>query len=233
MRGPGDILLVSTYELGHPPHGVALPAAFLERAGFRPAALDLAVERLRPRARPRRPARRRLGADAHGLAARARVAARVREDAPGAVLSFHGLYAPLNAGLLLRAGASAVLGGECEEDLVALARAVEAGETDLSRFVLQGGDAAPRRRLEYPVPSRAALPPLARYAGLVGADGRSHVAGYTEATRGCKHLCRHCPVVPVYRGRFFAVPEEVVRRGRGAAGRGRRARTSRSATRTS
>jgi hypothetical protein len=36
------------------------------------------------------------------------------------------------------------------------------------------------------------------------------VAGYTEATRGCKHRCRHCPVVPIYRGRFFAVPEEVV-----------------------
>jgi len=44
MRDPGDILLVSTYELGHAPMGVAWPKAFLERAGFRPAALDLAVE---------------------------------------------------------------------------------------------------------------------------------------------------------------------------------------------
>ena len=48
MRGPGEILLVSTYELGHAPHGIALPAAFLEQAGYRPAALDLAVERLDP-----------------------------------------------------------------------------------------------------------------------------------------------------------------------------------------
>ena len=48
MRGPGDLLLVSTYELGHAPQGVAVPAAHLERAGYRPAALDLAVERLDP-----------------------------------------------------------------------------------------------------------------------------------------------------------------------------------------
>ena len=34
--------------------------------------------------------------------------------------------------------------------------------------------------------------------------------GYTEATRGCKHLCRHCPVVPVYRGAFRIVQQDVV-----------------------
>ncbi len=34
--------------------------------------------------------------------------------------------------------------------------------------------------------------------------------GYTEATRGCKHLCRHCPVVPVYNGAFRVVQHEVV-----------------------
>lgn len=209
MRGPGDILLVSTYELGHPPHGVALPRAFLERAGYRPASLDLAVERLDPE-RVRRARLVAISAPMHtalrlGLAA----AARVREARPDAVLCFHGLYAPLFADLLVAAGASAVLGGECEEDLVALARAVEAGE-DLGRFVSRGPPASPPRRLDYPVPSRAGLPPLDRYARLVGADGAERVAGYTEATRGCKHRCRHCPVVPIYRGRFFAVPEDVV-----------------------
>ena len=33
---------------------------------------------------------------------------------------------------------------------------------------------------------------------------------YTEASRGCKHLCRHCPIVPVYQGAFRIVQEEVV-----------------------
>ena len=42
----------------------------------------------------------------------------------------------------------------------------------------------------------------------VGAERR--VAGYTEASRGCKHRCRHCPIVPVYDGRFRIVPSRVV-----------------------
>ena len=40
--------------------------------------------------------------------------------------------------------------------------------------------------------------------------GRQDPAGYVEASRGCRHLCRHCPIPPVYGGRFFAVPREVV-----------------------
>jgi radical SAM superfamily enzyme YgiQ (UPF0313 family) len=36
------------------------------------------------------------------------------------------------------------------------------------------------------------------------------VAGYTEASRGCKHRCRHCPIVPVYDGRFRIVAPEIV-----------------------
>ena len=41
-------------------------------------------------------------------------------------------------------------------------------------------------------------------------DGRLAVVGATEATRGCKHRCRHCPIVPVYDGQFRVVPAEVV-----------------------
>ena len=43
---------------------------------------------------------------------------------------------------------------------------------------------------------------------MVGDERR--VAGHVEATRGCKYLCRHCPIPPVYQGRFFAVPVDVV-----------------------
>jgi len=59
------------------------------------------------------------------------------------------------------------------------------------------------------VPSRGALPALDKYARLER-DGRLETAGYVEASRGCLHLCRHCPIPPVYQGRFFAVPREVV-----------------------
>jgi radical SAM superfamily enzyme YgiQ (UPF0313 family) len=41
-------------------------------------------------------------------------------------------------------------------------------------------------------------------------DGSTRVVGSTDATRGCKHLCRHCPIVPVYKGRFHAIPVDAV-----------------------
>jgi radical SAM superfamily enzyme YgiQ (UPF0313 family) len=205
VRSPGDILLVSTYELGHAPHGVALPKAFLERAGFSPAALDLAVEPLDP-VRVRRARLVALSVPMHtALRLGLQAAARIRALAPEAILCFHGVYAPLHADLLLAAGAAAVLGGESDEELVRLARAVERGEP-LARFVQRGGAAALRRRLDYPVPSREGLLPAERYARLSAADGTLRLAGYAEASRGCKHRCRHCPLPAVYDGRFFAVP---------------------------
>src|SRR6185436_14513920 len=47
------------------------------------------------------------------------------------------------------------------------------------------------------------------YAGY-RAEGRTSAAGYVEASRGYLHTCHHCPVVPVYGGRFFAVDLETV-----------------------
>jgi len=54
------------------------------------------------------------------------------------------------------------------------------------------------------------MPELAKYARVVMPDGERRIAGSTETTRGCKHLCRHCPIVPVYNGTFRVVDREVV-----------------------
>ncbi len=53
------------------------------------------------------------------------------------------------------------------------------------------------------------MPGLDRYARLE-VDGTALLAGYTETTRGCKHTCLHCPITPIYGGRFFAVPADIV-----------------------
>ncbi len=193
MRAPGDILLVSCYELGRQPLALATAAAFLRRAGFAPATLDLAVEPLEDAAL----ARARLIAISVPMHTALRLGVHVARRARAvstAHVCFFGLYAPLNAAAL---DADSILGGESEEDLVALAER------------LAPTNAVTLRRLAFLRPERETLPPLERYAKLV-IDGERRLAGAVEATRGCRHLCRHCPIPAVYHGRFFAVPLEVV-----------------------
>jgi radical SAM superfamily enzyme YgiQ (UPF0313 family) len=203
VRGAGDILLIACYELGHQPLAVAWPAAALERAGFAPSVLDVSVEPFDAE-RARRARLVAISVPMHtALRLGVKVAARARAVNPTCHLAFYGLYATLNADYLLAHGADSVVSGEVETPLVELAQRLEAGART---------DRAPRphlARTALAVPRRAALPPLKRYAKLER-DGALALAGYVEASRGCKHHCRHCPIPPVYGGRFFVVPPEVV-----------------------
>lgn len=211
LRNPGAVLLVSCYELGHQPHGVTLAAAFLARAGFHPAVLDLSQCRLDETA-ARRASVIALSVPMH-TALRVGIEAirRIREINPRAFVCCYGLYAWLNGDYLLQGLADAVIGGEYEDALVALMRDLDRGGTGHVPGVWRSGVLARpvRQRLDFPVPQRAGLPALSSYARLVR-DGREIVAGYTEATRGCLHHCLHCPIPAVYGGRFFAVPLDVV-----------------------
>lgn len=193
------ILLVSTYELGHQPLHVASPAARLGAAGHEVRALDLGVQEWDDELAawadavaisvPMHTAMR-LGVDA---------ARRVRAAHPGTSLCFYGLYAPVGRDLTDGLGAR-VIAGEYEQALVDWA----------------GGAAAPgpivelaRGREDFALPARELLPPLDRYAHLEW-NGERRVAGYVEATHGCAHRCRHCPVPTVYDGRFRVVAADTV-----------------------
>jgi radical SAM superfamily enzyme YgiQ (UPF0313 family) len=204
MRSPGHILIVACYEMGHQPLAVAWPTAFLERAGYTPAVLDLSVEPL-DLEKVRRARLVAISVPMHtALRLGVRVAARVRELNPGAQLVFYGLYAALNADYLLReTRATAVLAGELETELVEVAQRLESG------LSAAGAQDPVLRKLDFPPPSRAALPSLKKYAHL-DHDGALQLVAYVEASRGCKHSCRHCPIPPVYGGRFFVVPLAVV-----------------------
>jgi radical SAM superfamily enzyme YgiQ (UPF0313 family) len=214
LRSPGAILIVSCYELGHQPLGAALPLAFLERAGFAPDALDISVQDF-DEAKVAKAGLVAVSVPMHtALRLGVRVAERVRQLNPGAAVCFFGLYAALNSDYLLEHGGDYCIGGECETPLVALAEALEAGRTGVGRpvaGVYQRGQAAQPylQRLTFPLPVRTQLPPLAKYARLEY-RGESRVVGYVEASRGCKHLCTHCPIPPVYEGRFFIIPQDVV-----------------------
>jgi radical SAM superfamily enzyme YgiQ (UPF0313 family) len=206
LRASGDVVLVSCYEPGHQPQGVASAIAHLRRAGFQPTCLDLAVEPFDDGARARLAAAKlvAISVPMHtALVLGRRVGGRLRRDNPGAHLCFFGLYATLNRALLATE-ADTVLGPDCEAQLVALADSLAAGTPP----PLNLEPRAPGRQPAL-VPERDALPPLAKYARLAIA-GEQRVAGHVEATRGCKHLCRHCPIPPVYGGRFYAVPADVV-----------------------
>jgi radical SAM superfamily enzyme YgiQ (UPF0313 family) len=204
-------LLISCYELGHQPLAAASPLGFLERAGFAPEALDIAVEKLDAD----KVARARfigISVPMHtALRLGIRVAERIREINPTAVVCFYGLYAALNADYLLDHGADFCIGGECETPLLGLVEALEQGRPPDVGGVIQRGKAAGPflQRLTFALPVRTSLPPLENYARLEH-KGERRVAGYVEASRGCLHLCTHCPIPPVYGGRFFVVPQEVV-----------------------
>jgi radical SAM superfamily enzyme YgiQ (UPF0313 family) len=203
LREPGAILLLSCYELGHQPLGLAWPLAFLQRAGFAPTTLDLAVEPL-DETKVRRARLVAIAVPMHtALRLGVRAVERIRRINAACRIVCHGLYAALNAEHLLSGCADEVLGAESEAALVALAERLDVGDERSTR---------PRptlERLSFPVPRRDGLPALTRYASLLR-DGRRIPAGYVEASRGCLHSCLHCPIPPVYGGRFFAVPRDVV-----------------------
>jgi radical SAM superfamily enzyme YgiQ (UPF0313 family) len=192
-------LLISTYDMGRQPFGLASAAAALRARGAEVRSADLSRVRLDDddvRA-----------ADLVGFflpmhtATRLAVPVirRVRAMNAAARLCAFGLYAPLNATLLGELGVTIIAGGEFEDALAALA----GGEAPAA------STPAGVPRVTWRVPDRRGLLPLDRYARLHAGAG-TRVVGYTEASRGCKHRCRHCPIVPVYDGRFRVVPPEVV-----------------------
>ena len=199
-----NVLLVSTYELGRQPFGLASPAAWLRSAGHHVTCADLCVEPLND------DAVRRAGMAAVYLpmhtATRLAVPViqRLRRLNPAAHLCCYGLYAPLNESYLRSLGVETILGGEFESGLAALATRLQQGQRGRQTEPLVTLD-----RLKFLTPDRSTLPSLDRYAKL-RSNGTTQTAGYTEASRGCKHLCRHCPVVPVYQGAFRVVQPEAV-----------------------
>jgi radical SAM superfamily enzyme YgiQ (UPF0313 family) len=209
-----QIVLISTYELGRPPFGLASPAAWLSARGHAVTCVDLsrqAFDESLMRAAD-------LVAFHLPMHTATRLAAeqieRVRRLNARAHICCYGLYAPMNQDFLRALGVETILGGEFETGLADLADRLGRGPVSAARSE-NGTGSQPEptismARQEFLVPARADLPGLDRYARLQMPSGEEILAGYTEASRGCKHLCRHCPIVPVYNGTFRVVGSEVV-----------------------
>jgi radical SAM superfamily enzyme YgiQ (UPF0313 family) len=203
---PFKVVLINPYELGRQPFALAEPAAWLKREGFAVSCLDLSLQKLDPEILE--------GAGLVALyvgmhtATRLAIEAlpRISQLASKAHLCVYGLYAPMNKALLRGLGVGTVLGGELEPALVSLCQRLQADGTALT----QNEPVISLSKVQFMTPDRSGLPKLSRYAHLVLPDGSTRVVGFAEGSRGCKHLCRHCPVVPVYQGKFRIVPADVV-----------------------
>ncbi len=200
------VALISTYEMGRQPFGLASPAAWLRAQGAEVTCLDLSREPFAETAV--------RAADLVAFYVPMHTATRlaiallpaIREINPRAHLCFYGLYAPVNETYLRKLGVRTILGGEFEEGLAAVVARVAAHDANNA----QTEPVISLARQQFLVPDRRGLVALEKYARVVMPGGESRVVGYTEASRGCKHLCRHCPVVPVYNGAFRIVGRDVV-----------------------
>lgn len=204
-----NILLISTYELGRQPFGLASPAAWLRKRGHNVVCVDLSRQTLDENGV--------RTADLIALYVPMHTAARLALQLaelllrvnPSVRLCAYGLYAPLSAEAFRKLGVNALFGGEFEKGLAQFAESLAKrnGSAD-SEAALENNISLARQKFE--TPDRTGLPLLRQYAHLVTPSGAHHTVGYTEASRGCKHLCRHCPIVPIYNGVFRIVDAEVV-----------------------
>ena len=194
MYAPGAVLLISCYELGHRPIGLTRPLHALESAGFAPDVIDIAVEPLDIE----KVARARfigISVPMHtALRLGTHLLHRIREINAEASICMYGLYATLNADYLLSQGVDFCISGTSATQLVALVQSLakeEQSETQETGLPI------------------AELPPLEMYAQFEDKD-EARTVGYTETTHGCKHLCTHCPIPPVYNGKFSVVQRDTV-----------------------
>ena len=202
------IVLISTYELGRQPFGLVSPAAWLRKRGHEVACFDLTRQELDARA----VGSAELIAIYLPMHTATRLACKLipslREQNAGAHLCCYGLYAPMNAEYLRSLGVGTILGGEFEGGLVHLVERLKSSNGEVAGT--QPESIVSLERLKFEVPDREGLAPIAKYAHLVVPGDGYRVVGSTEASRGCKHLCRHCPIVPVYNGVFRIVERDVV-----------------------
>ena len=199
------ITLVNPYELGRQPFGLAEPAAFLKKAGFDVSCCDLSIQKLDSCLT----AGTAVVAIYIAMHTATRIAIealpKIRELLPQASLCVYGLYAPMNADLFRSLGVTTILGGEFENGLVSLAQRIQAG-----KGAPQSEPDTSLEKITFIAPDRSTLPELSKYANLVNVDGTTTLVGFAETTRGCKYFCKHCPVVPVYNGKFFVIPADIV-----------------------
>lgn len=197
------LLLVSTYELGRQPVHLASPTAALGANGIDVIPLDLAVEDWDPELVDRVDGVAFSVPMHTAMRLAMSMAATVRERRPELPIAFFGLYGAVGSERTLGRLADVLIVGEYEPDLIAWARSLGqpgAGHPEIKSHL---------GRSEFRTPDRSMLPSHDNYARLEW-EGEARIAGAVEASHGCRHRCRHCPIPVVYDGRMRVVGPDIV-----------------------
>jgi radical SAM superfamily enzyme YgiQ (UPF0313 family) len=205
MLNKPKILLISPYDLGRQPFALAQTYSWLKDDGFHVDCLDLSVQKL-DEALLEQAGLIGLYLGMHTatrIALKALV--KINRHAPDATLFSFGLYAPLNQDILKQHRVSYFFGGESEPDILQLAQLLS-GRIDTG----PNNTVVNTQKIAFKLPDRNSLPPLSTYAKLIEENGEQKNLGFIETSRGCKYVCRHCPVTPVYEGKFRIVPFDIV-----------------------
>ena len=126
----------------------------------------------------------------------------IRESNPDLPIAFYGLYAGIGQERSLDGLADVLLVGEYETGLLDWLAGI--GDGTRSSGILEHTG-----KSDFRVPDRSTLPSNHEYAMLEW-DGTTRHAAAVEASHGCRHRCRHCPIPVVYDGRMRVVGADVV-----------------------
>ncbi len=193
------VLLLSTYDLGRLPFALFLLQGRLEQENVPVKTLDLSLEELPIK---------EIDSFSHlcfytPMHTATRLALKALEKIKGqgfsGEIAFFGHYADLNKKTLMQQGIHACFGGEYEDNLV--------------RWILKSSFSGKENKSpkgDFALPSNPKHPPLKSYGGLQISLNKRLVLGHVETSRGCLHHCRHCPIPPVYGGRFSILPRQLV-----------------------
>jgi len=223
--------MLSTYELGHQPLGLAIPAGVLRADGHEVEVLDLSTGDRASNANRLSGMLERADMLAVSVPMHTAMQLAVpiikacNKAKPDLPIVLYGLYAHLGQGDRSPVRASACIRGDDPAPLAELAASNPLELTRRSAPELARSNPLELARWSAPelarsnavmspsspllLPARDILPPLSAYARL-DAGGKQLLSGAAISTIGCSRKCLHCPVPIVYQGRSKAISLDLV-----------------------
>ena len=204
------ILLISCYELGNQPIPTASLHAFLKSYSYNPQVLDLSTQKINHEDIQNYDFIA-LSTPMHtALSIAVKATKIIRRFNKECHICYYGDYADLNSNYLLKNIADSCLSGETQKSILEIIKSIQSSSNTIT--YKQNREKKKIRLIEKPdfkIPERSLLPDLSNYNKLI--NDQNHVTtAAVETSRGCKHQCLHCPITPIFKGRFFVVPKEIV-----------------------